>query len=571
MPFFRIVAAVVFGIVIFFLGFFALVYLKWGQEPRIEKGSILVLTLEGPFLEYPPGGYTSGLLVSEEPTLHAVLDDLSKAKVDDRVRGVLLVLDGPEAGYAKLQEIRTEIRRVRDAGKPVWAWSDNVGLKDLYLASACDSFFVHPTGYTYLGGMYADRLYVTGALKKLGIEPQVARVESYKSAAEAVLRTDMSPEDRAMEGWLLADIYPRVIQEIATGLSVDSTQVGSGLERTLMSGRDLVGLRLASGAREWDEMKAALPRPKGDKKPILITALDYDRVPATKVGLRGKKKIAVVHAQGLIAGEESGQDPMFGITMGYASVNHDLQSALDDDDVVGVVFRVDSPGGESITSDRISRMVEVVDRKKPVVVSMVDVAASGGYNVAYRARKILADGNTITGSIGIFTGKFTAHDLYQKLGITKDGIGIGPNADFYSDYRRWTDLEYQRVVSNNWDAYRTWIGNIARFRKLAVADVDSVGRGRVWTGRQALDRKLVDGLGDLDAAVAAVKAAAGIDSTEKVTLEHYPKPEGFLATLLGMNPIGLPGALADRWVGERVATWKGMSRMDLRVLDLPVP
>jgi protease IV len=318
-------------------------------------------------------------------------------------------------------------------------------------------------------------------------------------------------------------------------------------------------------------MKGALPRPKGAEKPVLLTASEYDRVPAVKVGLKGKKKIAVVHAQGLIAGEESGTDPAFGAIMGYKSVNHDLQTALDDDDVAGVILRVDSRGGESITSDRISRMVEVVDHKKPVVVSMVDVAASGGYNIAYRARKILADGNTITGSIGEFTGKFSAHDLYAKLGVTKDGIGQGPHPDFYSDYRKWTDPEYERVVLNNWTAYRAWIGNIARFRKLDVAAVDSVARGRVWTGRQALDRKLIDGLGNLDRAVAAVKQAAGIDSTAAVTLDHYPKPEGFLATLLGMNPTGLPGVLAQRWLRDRVANWQELIRADFRVMDLPVP
>jgi protease IV len=216
-------------------------------------------------------------------------------------------------------------------------------------------------------------------------------------------------------------------------------------------------------------------------------------------------------------------------------------------------------------------MVEVVNKKKPVVVSMVDVAASGGYNIAYRARTILADGNTITGSIGEFTGKFSARDFYNKLGITKDGAGLGPSGDFYSDYRPWTPAEFGKVAANNRNAYNTWIQNIARFRKLDVAQVDSVGRGRVWTGRQALDRKLIDGLGNLDAAVLAVKRAAGIDSTEKVTLDHYPKPEGLLATLLGMNPTGLPGVLAQRWIEERRKSWSDLNRGTLQLMDLPIP
>jgi len=565
------VAAVVVGIALFFLIAGGLAYVKWGEPPRVEKGSILVMSLEGEFPEYPPGGYTSGLLAEAYPTLHAVLDDLTKASVDDRVNGVLLVLDRPGAGYAALEEIRAGIQKVRGAGKPVWSWSDNVDLKSLYVASACDSFFVHPTGYAFIGGMYVERMYLAGTLEKLGVQAQITRMESYKSAVEMFTRKDMSPADREMEGWLLADIYPRVVDDIAKGFGTDATTLQSVMERAVMPSGDLVGLHMAKGAREWDEMKSALPRPKGKDEPVLLAASDYDRVPADKVGLKGKKKIAVVHAQGMIAGDESGTDPVMGTIMGYKSVNSDLQAALDDDNVAGVILRVDSRGGESITSDRISRMVEVVNKKKPVVVSMVDVAASGGYNIAYRARTMLADGNTITGSIGEFTGKFAAQGLYNKLGITKDGTGLGPNGDFYSDYRAWTQPEFQKVASNNRTAYHTWIENIAKFRKLDVAAVDSVGRGRVWTGRQALDRKLIDGLGNLDDAIAAVKQAADIDSTEKVTLDHYPKPEGFLATLLGMNPAGLPGVLAHRWLEDRRKTWDGLSQGNVRMMDLPLP
>ena len=571
MSFFRMVAAVIFGISLFLLGLCGAAYVKWGQAPRIEKNSILTLTLSGPFPEYPPGGFTSGLLADPFPSLHTVLENLAKAAADDRIQGVLLLIDRPGAGYAGLDEMRAGIRKVRAAGKPVWAWSDYVDLKGLYIASACDSFFVHPTGYAFLGGMYVERLYVAGTLEKLGVQPEFARVESYKSAVEMWTRKDMSPQDREMTGWLLSDIYPRVTETIASGFGANAAVLASAMERTVLHSGDLVALGLARDDREWDEMKGTLPRPKGDEKPRLITASTYDRVSASDLGLEGKKTIAVVHAQGIIAGEESGSDPFFGVTMGHRTVNRDLQRALDDDDVAGVVLRVDSQGGDALTSDRISRMVEVVNRKKPVVASMVDVAASGGYNISYRARRVLAGGNTITGSIGIFTGKVSARGLYDKLGVTKDGIGMGPGGDFYSDYRTWTESEYANVSRSNWDAYRTWIDNIARVRNIGVAEVDSVARGRVWTGRQALERKLVDELGDLDAALAAVKQAAGIDSADAVTLVHYPKPDGFLATLLGMDLHGMPGALADRWARERLATWQTMRQAELQLLELPVP
>jgi len=235
------------------------------------------------------------------------------------------------------------------------------------------------------------------------------------------------------------------------------------------------------------------------------------------------------------------------------------------------VFRIDSPGGEMLTGNRIGRMVELVDREKPVVVSMADVAASGGYEIAYRARRLIADGNTITGSIGIITGKFNARGLYNKLGITKDGIGLGPNGDFYSDYSNWTSEERDMVKDRLWQSYDRWIGMIAEHRKMTAAEVDSVARGRVWTGRQAAENGLIDALGGLDAAVAEAKELAGLPPDEKVGLVHYPQPEGFLATLLGTEIAAVPEAALGRWFRERAATLSALDGGELRMLEVAVP
>ena len=239
--------------------------------------------------------------------------------------------------------------------------------------------------------------------------------------------------------------------------------------------------------------------------------------------------------------------------------------------MVAVVFRVNSPGGESSTSDRIGHMVEVVNRKKPVIVSMADVAASGGYSISYRARALVADENTITGSIGSITGKFNLRGLYNRLGVTKDGVGIGPDPDFYSDYRDWTREEFAKVNANHWDGYEQWVADIAKHRGMTAAEVDSLGRGRVWTGRQALANGLVDTLGTLDTAVALAKKEAGLPPDEKVTLVHYPKPRGFLARILGMPLSAVPGYLAERWIHEQAVQVDRFRRADLRVLEVPVP
>lgn len=570
--YFKLVSAVVVGISLFFVIVGGVLYLSWGGDPKVEKGSILHEHIAQGLLEYPAGGYTSGLIVSGQPSLHSILDNLNKAATDDRIRGVLLTFSQTHAGFGMLDEIRAGIAKVRKAGKPVWAWSDDFSLRELYVAAACDSFLIHPVGYVYLGGIHADHEYLTGTLNKLGIQAQVDKIERYKSAAEMVTRTDMSPEAREMTGWLLSDVYPRVLEGIAEGFGLERRDVEAALTHTIPLAQDVVDMGLASGIRYWDEMTQALPRPGGKDDAVFIEGADYAQVPAVKVGLKGKKKIAVVHAQGLIAGNTSGLDPVFGMRMGHESVNRDLRRALKDKDVAAVVFRVDSRGGSSLTSDRISRMVEVVDRKKPVVVSMVDVAASGGYTISYRARKIVAGPNTITGSIGSITGKFVLKDLYNKLGVTRDGVGIGPRSDFFSDYRPWTESELEDVKAEHWAQYRAWIARIAAHRGKTVEEVDAVARGRVWTGSQALERGLVDALGTLDTAIAAAKEAAGLGPDAGVTVVHYPQPEGFLSTLIGMDLTTVPGAIIDGWISERTAGVQAvLSDPGLELMAVPVP
>lgn len=343
--FFRHVWAVMVGVLLLNLVGLGIVWLKWGQDPKIEKESILYQPIGGAILEYPMGGFTSGIFASEEPTLHSILGNLSKVARDDRITGVVLVLNRPGAGYAKLEEIRAELQRVREAGKTVWAWSADFGLKDLYLASACDSFFVHPGSYVALSGLYSERFYLAGMFEKLGIEPELHRIESYKSAAEMVTQSGMSPEAREMSEWILNDIYPRVMWETAEGFGIDVAVLEGALVKVIPMTDELEELGIVSGSRYWDEMKNALPRPGGKEEPRLLSASTYAGVSPEDVGMKGKKKIAVIHAQGLIGGVESGRDPLLGMMMGYASVRRDLKKALDDEDVVGVVFRVDSGGG----------------------------------------------------------------------------------------------------------------------------------------------------------------------------------------------------------------------------------
>jgi protease-4 len=271
-----------------------------------------------------------------------------------------------------------------------------------------------------------------------------------------------------------------------------------------------------------------------------------------------------VHTAGFILSGKNGFNPSVGTTLGDESVLRDLQDAIDDDDVKAIVLRIDSPGGEVLASDTIGNAVERATEEKPVVVSMVDVAASGGYMMAYRASRIIALPNTITGSIGSFTGKFNLHGLYSKLGLTKEFVTRGSYPLIDSDYSDWSADEESLIVRQHWEDYDAWIDDIAATRKMESAAVDSVARGRVWTGRQALDRKLVDELGDLRHAVEVASTLADLPRDAKPRLVHYPKPMGLLDVI--QERSDLLSAAAAHWArGALLPKGSRFSVLDMHI------
>ena len=288
---------------------------------------------------------------------------------------------------------------------------------------------------------------------------------------------------------------------------------------------------------------------KGEKDEELRTVFQerYAEVPPKKVGLKGDKTVAVIHAQGTITGSESGVSPLFGVTMGHETIVAELRRARQDDDVAAVVFRVDSRGGDSLASDLMGHEVEITAAAKPVVASMVDVAASGGYHIAYPASRILADPTTITGSIGSIGGKFNLAGFYDKLGIDHDRVTRGPMALMDSDLRDYTPEERARFEANHWNSFNHWLRDVAKHRGISFEEAELLAHGRVWSGRQAVANGLVDELGDLDRAVQVAKELAGIAADEGVTVVHYPEKKGLLESLFGEGDV----AAAARW-----AVWR---------------
>jgi protease-4 len=481
-------------------------------------------------LEYHPSFSPGFFFGRRELTLADALACVDAAARDARVKGLVLKIFPSGAGAAKCEELKAAVDRFKESGKPVVAFSSVLEGHHYLIACAADSIFMPPAGYVVIPGPSSSAIFFRGALDKLGINPNIDRIGAYKSAAETYTEKERTPESRAMTRLLLGDIYERYVADIAAARGCGMDAVLAWIDRGLFSPERAFNEGIIDGVRYWDEIEARFEK-DGAR---LVDSHEYLRGKRAAVLPEGPR-VAVIHAQGLITTGESGFDPMSGLTMGAETIIEQLRKAREDSETKAVILRVDSPGGDGIAGDMISREVELTSKEKPVIVSMSDVAASGGYEIAYRADRIIAMPASVTGSIGSITGKMNARGLYNKLGVTKDEIGTGKNSLIYSDYRDFSDEEWALVREEHWAFYRSWIEEIARFREMPVDSIDSLGRGRVWTGTQAAANGLIDGIGGMREAVSAACELAGIADSSRVVLVHYPKRVTILQEILSRN------------------------------------
>ncbi len=537
---------------------------------RIKDHSYLVVDVYGEIMEYDPPGGPFCIMGDSPETVQRILGNLEKAAVDDRIEGVVLKMSGNAGiGYASLGEVRDAIKKVRSAGKKVYGFADVMNRRIYYLAAACDSIYVPPGAYFNFRGVAAMSMHIKHTLEKLDIEPNIHQIKDYKSAAEMITRDDMSPEARANIDWILDDFWGHFIDTLREDRGLSEERVTGLMEHALFTPPEAVATGLVDRLLYYDELEDMLKREK-DEKLRTVSQSRYARVKPSKVGLKGKKKIAVVHAQGTIAGRKSKVDPFLGVVMGHESVVKELRKAREDDDIAAIVFRVNSGGGDALTSDLIARGVEYAAAEKPVVVSMVDVAGSGGYYIAYRANKIVADPMTITASIGSISGKFNMKGFYDKLGITYDFVTRGPMALMSSDYRDYTDEERERFEDNHWDGFNLWLADVAKHRGMTFEEAEKLAHGRVYTGHQAKDNGLIDEVGGLERAIELAKELVEIPADKGVTVEHYPKkkdPIGAICQALG-NPAAVVRWALYRFLHDDLAeTWSVLTERPLYMMD----
>ncbi|HEV2912634.1 MAG TPA: signal peptide peptidase SppA [Pyrinomonadaceae bacterium] len=522
-------------LLVFIIGIALIFAMLRGSEPTIKDNSVLALRIGGPLPDYVPEDPFRRLLGGSDNSLTDLLTQLKKAKVDKRIGAILLEIHPSSAGWAKADEIREAIADYRTSGKPIYAYMEYGLNKEYYIATACDRIYMAPPGDLFINGLAAQAMFFRGSLDKLGVYPDVYQIGKYKNAPDSFTRKEMSEAHREVINSFLDDFMSRIVNAIAATRKKSPEDVRALIDQAPFSPAQAQANGLIDGANYREEVEQELKKRLGYKdsdKLRTVRASDYRQVAPESVGLNKGERIAVIYASGAIDLGKSEDGPRGGQSVGSDTVVKAINDARDDQKIRAIVLRVDSPGGSSYASDLIWRAVESAKQKKPVVVSMSDLAASGGYYIACNANKIVAEPSTLTGSIGIFAGKPVVKGFYDWLGISTEYVLRGKNAGMFRETEPFTPDErarFEEIIKSTY--YDEFIPKVARGRNRNPEYIDSIAQGRVWTGEQAKANGLVDEFGGLERAVEIAKQLASIPADKGVERVIFPYPRSFIEGL----------------------------------------
>lgn len=532
---------IIFFVVLVFIG--ALVQQSTSQSTvAVPDNSVLYMSLNHNIVEKTESNPLGDLNIpgygaAKSIGLNDILTRIKAAKEDDNIKGIYLNPSTINVGFASLKEIRDALVDFKTSKKFIVAYSEGYSQKAYYLASVADKIYVNPQGAIDFRGLSSSVVFMKDALDKLGVEMQVVKVGTYKSAVEPFMLNEMSPANREQVTSYLSSIYSSFLKDIAEGRKISIDSLGHIADAYLVrNADDAVNYKFADAKlykdELLDEIKDRLKIAK-DKDISAVSLLAYS--PKGKVN-SSKSKIAVLYAYGNIVDGEGSIG-----SIGGDKLSRELRKLRKDDDIKGVVLRVNSPGGSALASDVIWREVDLTRKTKPVMISMGDYAASGGYYIAAAADSIFAEENTLTGSIGVFgvIPNFKGL-LNDKLGIHVDEVSTGKFSNLMSDVDRPMTAEERSIVQMEVGrVYNTFMQRVADGRKISVERVDSIGQGRVWTGSQALELGLVDKIGDVQRAVQAAAYKAKL--TDYAIIE-LPEKEDPLSSILSTSK-------------EKIKTW----------------
>jgi protease IV len=516
----------------------------WSRGPVIQPGSFLLVELEGEYTEGPPQPLLERLF-EEHKSFFELMGSLRKAVADQRVAGVIVRVGPIDAGWAQARDIRDALKAVRDGGKRVIAFIDNEGAAanlGYYIASVANSVYLPPGAATMLNGLSAHFLFLGGLWEKMDVAMEVQQIREYKTFGDMVSRREMSPAHREMANWLLDDLNDEFVNAIAEGRRIAVPEVLSTIDTCPAAATEYVEAGLADRVAFFDEM---LTEVGGGTRAHVVREEEYHRVPAEPLGLSGGGKIALIHAVGNIVGGDDPRRGVMGGAVGSRSLARAFRQAAEDPSIKAVVFRIDSPGGSASASDQVWHAARATREKKPVIASLGNVAASGGYYMAAGADKIVAEPGTLTGSIGVVLLKPNVSGLLARFGIGSDALGRGRYSRVLDLTKPLDKAELALVKTQMEGVYRRFLDRVAEGRKMTVEEVDAIGGGRVWTGRQAKQRGLVDEIGGLQVAIRLAAEQGGIENPDRATVVHLPKPQNTIARLLASYRVDAAAAMPD--------------------------
>lgn len=512
------------------------------EEVRVKDNSVLVMRIKREISDKATED-AIGIFENEETGtlgLNQIISTLQKAADDDRIKGISMEMNDVAAGLAQLQEIRQELLDFKESGKFIAAYADNYSQRAYYLESVADSIFLNPVGSVDLKGLSAEVLFFKKFQEKYGIKMDVIRHGKYKSAVEPFLEEEMSPANREQTTALIYSIWETFSTDIAASRKMERSELDlAAANRSGLDPEKALSNRLIDGIRHFDEYEQAIKDYLGSSSYNRISLSKYSRAKLDKSPSNPERSIAVLYAQGDIQYGKGG--PM---VIGQKMIVEALQKIRKNKKVDALVFRVNSPGGDAMASDIILREIMLTQQEMPVVVSMGNYAASGGYYISCSADHIVADASTITGSIGVFGMVPNAEEFGDRIGINSDYVQTHDNAFEFSIFSGMSDNMRDIALSGVERTYATFVNHVAEGRGMSPEEVDKIGQGRVWSGSQALELGLVDELGGLDAALAKAAELADLEEYKIRSYPDYPDPFEELIDQLSGNSAQ-EGALRD--------------------------
>jgi protease-4 len=501
-------------------------WLLVGRGTRVEDGTILVIELEGSYVETHATPYLARLFGAPQRPLIALLSELAKAERDERLSTVVFRIRPLSIGWGKADEIRAAIARISRSGRRTVAHLEieKFGANlEYFIATGADEIYLAPGTRNPFVGLAAEYLFLGGFFEKLGVEVEYERVGKYKSAVESFAESKMSDANREMTTALLDSVYDRFVEAIADGRSLTPDRIHAAIDAAPAAPAEMQKLGLSDGIGFFDEILERLR--EGDDEPPIMKGAKYAEVDPSSVGFDPVASFALIYGTGpVVTGGGSG-GPGGRQVLASSVLSEAFEAATANPEIDAIIFRIDSPGGSALASDLVWHATQRAREKgKPVIASLSDMAASGGYYVACGADRIVSQPATLTGSIGVFVLRPVLGGLFEKLGVGVEAMTRGAHAELLLSSRPLSPRSRRRLRAEVRGAYDAFVDRVAAGRELTPEAVDAIGRGRVWTGAQASEIGLVDVLGGLRTAVLEAKSAVGLAPDDDVALIAYPLP-----------------------------------------------